>query len=131
MRNRLFCFVCSMSFRELVFLYTFMPAGMLALLYFYARCLMLKAVFIRQLDAMHARLEQGQPLEGIGVAIEPIPWQTAIDEATVRTRSRIVRHYLVHPAYRDAVAFYQALEARLNRIMLLIVLASGVLLALV
>jgi len=120
-----------MSFREEVLLYTFLPAGMLALLYFYARYLMLKAVFVRQLDAMHARLAQKQPLDGTGVDLEPIPWQTVLDEASVRARSQIVRRHLAHPAYRDAVVAYEALEARIQIGMLLTLLVSGVLIVLV
>lgn len=104
---------------------------MLALLYFYARYLMLKAMFVRQLDAMHMRLAQAQPLEGAGVDLEPIPWQTALNESSVRARSRVVRHHLAHPAYRNAVVTYEALEARIHIGMLLTVLASGVLIVLV
>ena len=56
---------------------------------------------------------------------------TVLDEASVRARKRIVRHYLVHPAYRDAVAAYEALKARINIGMVLTVLAGGVLIVLV
>ena len=120
-----------MSVREEVLLSLFLPACMLTLLYFYARYLMLKAVFIRQLDAMHVQLAQAQPLEGNAVDLEPIPWQTALDEASVRARSRIVQHHLAHPTYRNVVVAYEALEARIHIGMLLTVLAGGVLIVLV
>jgi hypothetical protein len=120
-----------MSVWEEVILSIFLPTCMLALLYFYTRYLMLKALFIRQLDAMHVRLAQAQLLEGDAMDLEPIPWQTALDEASVRARSRIVRHHLAHPTYRNAVVAYEALEARVHIGMLLTVLASGVLIVLV
>lgn len=120
-----------MSVREEVILSVFLPACMLALLYFYARYLMLKAVFVRQLDAMHARLAQAQPLEGAELQPEPIPWQTALDEASTRARRRIVRHHLAHPAYRDAVTVYETLQARIQLGMLITLLVSGILIVLV
>ena len=120
-----------MSAQGEVILSIFMSVGMLALLYFYARYLMLKAVFVRQLDALHTRLAQGQPLEDVELEPEPISWQIALDEASVRARSRIVRRHLVHPVYRDAMTAYEALEARIHIGMLLTILASGVLIALI
>ena len=116
---------------EEVILSIFLPACMLGLLYFYARYLMLKAMFVRQLDAMHVQLAQGQPLEGAELEPGPIPWQIALNEASMRARNRIVRHHLVHPAYRDAVRVYEVLEARIHIGMLLTVLASGILIVLV
>ena len=86
---------------------------------------MLKAMFVRQLDAMHVQLAQGQPLEGAELEPGPIPWQIALNEASMRARNRIVRHHLVHPAYRDAVRVYEVLEARIHIGMLLTVLATG------
>ena len=120
-----------MSFREEVLLSVFLPACILALLYFYARYLMLKAVFVRQLDAMHARLAQAQPLEGAELQPKHISWQTALDEASIRARSRLVRRHLAHPAYRDAVTAHETLQARVRLGMLITLLASGILMVLV
>lgn len=101
---------------------------MLVLLYSYAQYLMLKALFDRKLEMMHARLALGQTLDGIALDPEPIPWQAALDEANVRVRRRIVRPYLTHPVYQNAVAAYETLEARIYIGMLLTVLAIGTLL---
>ncbi len=120
-----------MSTRQEILLAIFVPAGMLSLGYLYAQYLMLNAVFIRQLDAMHARLTQGQPLEGTELDPDPIPWQTALDGASIRPRRRIVQHHLVHPTYRYTVAAYKTLEGRLSIGMLLTVVALWVLMVLV
>ena len=114
-----------------VILSILLPACMLGLLYLYARYLMLKAVFVRQLDAMHVRLTHRQSFEGTELELGPIPWQTALNEASMRARSRIVRHHLANPVYRDVVRAYEVLEARIHIGMLLTVLASGVLIILI
>ncbi|MDO7848569.1 hypothetical protein Q5H92_19535 [Hymenobacter sp. M29] len=127
----LFFFVYPMSAQKEIILFIFLTAGMLALPYFYARYLMLKSVFVQQLNVMHARMAQEQPLECVELEPESILWQTALGEASIRARSRVVWHHLAHPVYRDAVIAYEALEARIHIGMLLTVLASGVLIALV
>ena len=70
-------------------------------------------------------------MEGAELEPGPIPWQIALNEASMRARNRIVRHHLVHPAYRDAVRVYEVLEARIHIGILLTVLASGILIVLV
>ena len=68
-----FLFVYSVSVQEEVFTYILLPASMLIVLYCYARCLMLKAVFLRQMDAMHEQMEQGLPPKDAGANLEFIP----------------------------------------------------------
>ncbi|WBA44383.1 hypothetical protein [Hymenobacter canadensis] len=85
---------------------------MIGLTYFYARSLLLKSLFLRQLDALHARVTQGLPLEGAEVDLTAIPWQTVVDEASEGVRGRIDQRLFVHPVYRDAVLATPGLRSR-------------------
>ena len=100
---------------------------LLVLLFFYARGLMLKTLFMSQLDAMHERLAQGQLLEGAGEDLVSIPWQIVPKEGRERVRGRIDRRHFVHPTYRNVVEAYQDLKARNNIATLLVIFVTGIL----
>ncbi|MCC2545505.1 hypothetical protein LJY25_03545 [Hymenobacter sp. BT175] len=82
---------------------------------------MIKAIFFRQLDAMHQQLEQRLPLETIDLHIDAISWQTVLNEATETERSRIDRRYLGDPVYRNVVWAYNDVTGR-NSVGMLITL---------
>lgn len=115
---------CVVSIMTDIVLSIFVLASMLALLVLYVRGLFLRAIFIRQLEAMNARLAHHLPLDAAILEIESIPWQTVVQEASFRAKDRMMTQHLVHPLYKTSVEAFNRLVA-INSIYMLVSLVPA------